>query len=143
MDDFESQSRIVENLNAQFKGEKSAGNTIFLFPDSLETAPKIDTISPTLTEGQFLELLKDATQQILSAHQIISGDIVGLPTGGQSLGGDTNKIKVAYEMFDNQVLAPQRDIIKEQLNYLLNVGNWGFQIVEIQPNSFNLTNSTI
>jgi hypothetical protein len=25
----------------------------------------------------------------------------------------------------------------------LNVGNWGFQIVEIQPNSFNLTNSTI
>jgi hypothetical protein len=143
MDDIDSQNTIVNNLEAQYKGEKSSGSTIFLFPDSLETAPKIDVITPTLTEGQFLNLMTEATQQILSAHQITSGEIVGLPTGGSTLGGDVNKIKVAFEMFDNQVIAPQREIIKEQLNYLLLEGGWDFQILEITPNSFKLTNSTV
>lgn len=139
MDNPEAQTKIKANVTKQHEGSKKAGTTLWMFPDTLESAPTFQSFQPTLTDGQFIQLFDNATYQILASHQIISGEIIGLPSGGQSLGGDTNKIKTAYEMYYNQVIQEQQLTIIDQLNKCLEIGNWGFKVNKVIPASFEIT----
>lgn len=135
------QKTIVESTESTYKGENKRTSCIYMFPSSPEFKPDVTILNTSIEDGHFDQLQKSIEQQILSAHQIISGEIIGIPTGGQSLGGDANKIKVAYEMFDKQVIEQQRIKLLKQLNTILEIGNWNLRVTDIVKNDFELTNN--
>lgn len=112
----EEEGKIEKMFERKFAGSKNAGKFMLSFNESKENEPSILDLSGTELDKHFDLLNKSVEQQILTAHKLTSGMLVGIKTEGQI--GGRNELRVANEIFQNKVIAPKQKSIEEIVNYL-------------------------
>ena len=145
----------IKGFKNQLVGE-DADTLLFMFGDGLEdSADKMAEITPiSLATGETYEAVAALAQQaILSAGQVTSPTVVGLPgTGG--LGGNASEIREAYEMYNNTVCRPWQvallETFRELAQYAPGVGVLADQpdapaleIISSMPVKFRFSEDTV
>lgn len=118
-----------EFQNNIIDASKNGNKTIIINNNSdVVDAIKIDTVPAEIFDNQYEVTRDTCISNILAAHNIMTPEIMGITTKGASLGGDVNKIRESYKLFEDKVLVPIRTTIIKQVNHILEIGNWGFKI---------------
>lgn len=126
----EEQSAIVNGIKKQYSGTSNAGKALFFFSDGKDNAPDISDIPVSNLDKQYTSVSELCIQNILTANQITSPLLFGISTPGQ-LGGNT-ELETAYKILNNSVIAPDRKILEETWNEILNINETGITI-ELEP----------
>ncbi len=143
------------NIKNKLTGEE-ADSLLFLWGDGEdESAEKMAEIEPVnLATGETYEAVAALCQQgILSAGQVTSPVVVGLPGAG-GLGGNASEIREAYEMYSNTVCRPWQvvllEIFTELAQYVPGVGvledtpdSPALEIISSMPVKFRFSEDTV
>lgn len=126
----------VKNFKATLEGENGE-RLLFIFGQGTEedAADKMAHVEPfSAANGETYETVAALAQQgILSAGQVTSPTVVGLPgTGG--LGGNASEIREAYEMYNNTVCRPWQVALLETFRELAQYAP-GVGVLEDTPDS--------
>lgn len=113
---IEEQQKVIQQLNQQFKGASKAGNKLVTFSDGKELAVEVKPIEVSNIDKQFILIGETAVQQILSAHKVTSPMLMGIATPGKL--GYSNELEPAQKIFEAQVIAPERNMLQEDLSFV-------------------------
>ena len=138
----EERRKIKKQLQEQYNGTDNAGKIIVTFTEDETKVPKIQTLTPSQLDKQFIQLQDTVLQNILSGHKVTSPLLVGIKTEGQ-LGG-ANELATSWELYFNTVIKPMQDIVLRSINKIGNInGAQPLDIVSKQPISFNWSESIL
>lgn len=126
----EEKQIILENITRQWGGAKNAGKGLVFFSDGKDLSPDVEPVNVSGLDKQYLVLSDLSIQQILSAHGVTSPLLFGVSVPGK-LGGST-ELDVAYRIFDNSVIEPDRNKLEGFINEMLKVNKVNVT-VEIAP----------
>ena len=112
----EEREMIVNQLKKQYSGARAAGKPLVFFSDGAENRTQIDTIQPSDLDKQFTVIHSQIVTQICSAHRVTSTELFGISVPGKLGNAD---VSVAYNIFENTVIAPERKTIQKLINDLL------------------------
>lgn len=115
----EEQQFIIDNIKKQWSGAKNTGKGLIFFSDGKELAPDVDPVQVSNIDKQFILLADQAVQQIMSGHKVTSPLLFGISVPGK-LGGGT-EIDLAYRIYDNSVVEPDRNRVERSLGLILEV----------------------
>lgn len=101
-------------------------------PDGVSQPPQVTLLSPEMFDTTITDLVAWARQEIITAHNLTSPELVGIPTPGASLGGDANKIRIANEVFQNTNIVCYQNQICKALEPILKDWNPSIQL-KIKP----------
>lgn len=121
---------ILDDIRKRFTGPKKTGKHMVFFSDGKELAPSIDPVQTSNLDKQLLLLAELCDRKILTGHQLTSPLLVGISTSGQ-IGGNT-ELKVSYQIFDNTVIAFDRDMISDSYQEILDINGTEIKI-KINP----------
>lgn len=127
---------INDQLEKKYSGSKNAGKLMLTFNESKDKAPDIKVLETSNLDKQFIQLNESVLQNIISAHKVTSPLLMGIKTAGE-LGG-SNELEIAFKIFENNVIKPERLLIEQTLNKLLAKFKTPVKI-EIVPNSFDIS----
>lgn len=144
-----------EGFKSKLEGEEGE-KLLFLWGDGDDdSADKMADIQPFSTaNGETYETVAALAQQaILSAGQVTSPVVVGLPGQG-GLGGNASEIREAYEMYNNTVCRPWQvvllEIFTELAQYVPGVGTLeddpdspALEIISSMPVKFRFGEDTL
>lgn len=124
----EAQDEIAAAIRKNLQGEWNGGELLITWQANLPdgggslkgVSPEFIPISTSNNADIYNALLAMCQQQIISAHQLPSPVLAGLPGAG-SLGGNANEISVAAELFRNTVIVDYQQAILGELQRLLAV----------------------
>lgn len=111
---------IVQNIKRQYTGQGNAGKAMILFSDGKDTAPEIEPIQVNNIDKQFTVIADQIVEQILRAHNGVSGILFGISTSGNKLSLQ-GEYEAAFKIFSETVIAPDRKIIEDTLNKVLQI----------------------
>lgn len=129
----EAEAAIKQAIKKEFQGS-TGEKFIVTFDDGRENATEIVPLNVTAVDKLYNTIADQTTQQILSIHGVTSPLMFGITVPG-SLGGNT-EIEKAFILFDNLVVAPDRNKLERTLNMLLSVNNIP---VKVEIKQFNPT----
>lgn len=120
----EERQMIKQDLEESFSGEDNALKPIVSFVEGVENKILIEPIQVTSNVDVYNSLNDLCITKITVAHRLTSPELIGISSGGASLGGDANKIVVAYEYFYNNIIRNKqiqivdvfKDILKDEYN---------------------------
>ena len=117
----EERQVIKQSLKTAFQGGQGAGQAVVLFNDDPNKKVQITPITPS-NNTNVLENLKVWNRScIMIGHGITSPELLGIESGGSSLGGDANKISVSYELFYNTVIKKKQNQIMRVFQEILDI----------------------
>lgn len=128
----EEQNTILAMQKQQFKGADNAGKVITTFSDGKELAPEIKPIQVSDLDKQFIIIGETAVQQIISAHRVTSPMLLGVATPGKL--GYSNELEPAMKIFENTVIAPERLLLQNDFNKIMQINAFSERI---ELKSFN------
>ena len=128
----EKKQEILDNIRKQFAGAKNTGKAMVFFSDGKELSPDVEPVQVNNLDKQFMLLADQAVQQVCSGHRVTSPLLFGISVPGK-LGG-SSELDVAYRIFDNSVVEPDRNQAEEVWNLLLEVNKVG---VTLEIDKFN------
>lgn len=116
----EEKQRFKNNFIRKYMGPNKE-KIMFVWSDADEqNDPKIIPFS-TNDDSEIFEILdKITTQKIITAHQVVP-DLASLPSQGQSLGGDSNKLIAARDNMLRSVIVPRQKSMLQSLNKIMQV----------------------
>jgi hypothetical protein len=112
--DPEEQLAIRRNWETMV-GAKKAGKVVFTFNESADRAPRLDLVSMTDADKQWMELSTQSRENILGAHRVTSPLLFGIRDGG-GLGSNADEMKSAYRIFNKNIIEPYQQIITESID---------------------------
>lgn len=128
----EDQQLFKERIKSELAGTKNTGKVFVVFADGDKAVEWSPTNNAPSDKG--IEPYNDIiVQKIISAHQLPSPTIIGLP-GGASLSGDGNTIAIANAEFYNQSILPAREEILYHINKLVKLAGFPTDSVSIIEN---------
>jgi len=126
--DASTQQQTKQQLQEDLQGSVNVGRLISVFEDDeVEWIP----ISDTMRMDGLLEIQDRNQRMIITAHEITSPALVGLPSG-PSLGGDGTTIDAAAQEFYNMTILPAQTQIFETIDLLLKHSDIDYQIEIIE-----------
>ena len=129
----EERAMIVDKIKAQYTGSKKGGKVMVFFSADKDSATEIKTFDVTNIDKQYMELKKQTTSQLLTSNQVTSPLLFGISTQGQ-LGGNT-ELETAYKIFNNSVIAYDRQVLEKAYNKILAINGVTDYVITID--SFN------
>lgn len=126
----EEQNTILAMQKQQFKGADNAGKVITTFSDGKELAPEIKPLQVSDLDKQFIIIGETAVQQIISAHRVTSPMLLGVATPGKL--GYSNELEPAMKIFENTVIAPERLLLQNDFNKIMQINAFSERI-ELKP----------
>lgn len=108
---------VIKRLREDFQGARKAGETMFLFSDGEENAVKITSFDLNDSDERFIELNKEITQGILTAHSVTNPGLFGISTAGEI--GQKNVILESLEIFQSLYIENKQNLVEEAFNRLL------------------------
>lgn len=125
----EDKQVVKAQFDRKYTGTDNAGKIIVNFANSKDTAPVIQTMSPSAMDRQFIQLQSTVLQNILSGHKVVSPMLVGIKTEGQ-LGG-ANELDTAYNIYYKTIIEPIQSNVLETINRIMNIN--GMQELQVIP----------
>lgn len=116
-------------------GSENAGKTILFEVNDISQKPVYEPITTGATHQTYYELKTQANSSIITAHGSFSTELAGIDSGGASLGGDTNKILISYQLFKSQVTDKLQAIIVDAYNKIFKDYGFGENAIYIEDAS--------
>jgi hypothetical protein len=129
----EQKKMFSQKVKEEMSGTDNAGKIMVTFNTDSQNIIQFTPLTNTFNHSGMLDLLERNQRLILTAHQITSPALVGLPSGA-TLGGDGNTIEQASQEFYANVIQPAQSSLFVQLNKLI-VGA-GFDVKLSVENSY-------
>lgn len=124
--------QILDDLQRTYMGAQKAGRFIATFSQGKELAAEVKAIETSNLDKQLIALAELCDKKILTGHQLTSPLLVGISTSGQ-LGGNT-ELQVAYQIFDNVIMASDRMILEQDINFIFQKN---IPSIKLEINPFN------
>jgi hypothetical protein len=118
----------IENQFKQIKGPEGSRNVLLFSKDGEADSVKIHPVQDNSRDKKYLEMDRVNTQKILTAHQLPSPVLAGIPGSG-SLGGNGTELATAEQLFQNTVINDYQEEISDALTGLLTKGNTGTALI--------------
>lgn len=113
----EKQAFMLEFMN-HFKGARNNKNPLILAKNG-EQSWEIDKVDVPDFDAQLIALGDFILQQLIFAHRITNGAIVGLETAGKLGGTSAEELKFGMDQFNKFVINPSRLMLEETLTDVL------------------------
>lgn len=126
----EERSAIVKGIHKEYGGKSNAGKVMILFSDGKDLSPDIQPIEVSNLDKQFTVLSEDITNNVIYSHNGVSPILYGVQTAGKL--GTTQEFINAFTILDKVVIEPERRILEDVLNQLLDI-NGVVNDISIKP----------
>jgi hypothetical protein len=111
----EERDIIVSELKKNYQGARNAGRPLVFFSDGAENRTIIEQVGASDLDKQFEVVHRQIIEQICSAHRLTSTELMGIAIPGRL--GNSN-LEIAYNIFENTVIKPERDYLSKVINDL-------------------------
>lgn len=140
----EQKEQIEEAFDAKLTGTDNARGYILNFNNSKDDGAEIVPLQSANMDKMFIELNKQAQEEIFTGHKITSPMLFGIKTEGQ-LGGRA-EMQEAYELLQNTYINDRQRTQEEWYNYL--VPFWGItsaklRIKKTEPLGFQFSETAL
>ena len=108
------QQNILARFEERYVGSSNAGRIILSYGGIEGQKPEITQIAPTMQTGGYAEIFSLVRENIMSAHRIIDGSLIGLPNP-QGFSSSAEQLETTYKLFMNTTVKPLQEFILEEL----------------------------
>lgn len=116
--DEQRQRHIKNKIQEEMQGTENSGKILAVFDDGENTVEWIP-FSESFNHTGIIELQERNQRMIVTAHHLPSAELVGIPTAGASLGGNSNMLVQSAKEFYTQTIKPQQKMIFDVIDKLL------------------------
>lgn len=132
-DSQNEQEDILRRLEDRYRGSENAGRIMVSYGGELGR-PEITQITPTMQTGGYAEIFGLVRENILAAHKIVDGSIIGLPNP-QGFSSSAEQLETTYKLFMNTSVKPMQEFILRELRPIVQLMYPEEQVtLEIQQN---------
>jgi len=105
---------MQKEIERSLVGPKSAGQFLLQVAGNKEDKMDFEPLNTADNTKMFETMQRWGQQQVMGAHGITAPELIGASSGGIDLGGDANKLSVAYDLLQSQKIKPiQNRIVNE------------------------------
>lgn len=115
---IEEKQKMIQQLMEHYKGARNANNPIILFKNG-EATWEVDKVEVQGLDTQLIALGDFILQQLLFAHKVTNGALVGLLVPGKLGNTNSEELKYSTEQFMKFVIEPAREMLEEVLEEIL------------------------
>lgn len=135
----EEKKAIINNIQAMFQGSNNTNQIAITFRTNLEDKPAEWTpfSDKNINTDRYAESNKRCISRILSAHQIPSPMLIGMPdVSNAGFSSDADKIETAYQLYQKLTGNYNRLCVIKTLNQMLRMNGVETEII-MKPLKFN------
>ena len=125
--DDEVKNAFERNVIKKFTGAENANKFILSFNSNKENATTLEAIQVSDAHQQYVFLTEEARRQLLTAHKVVSGAILGIQSG-TGFSSNADEIEVAFNETMINVIKPMQDTLTDGFEYVLGQNNITLQL---------------
>ncbi len=134
----EERNRIRMDIERQMSGASNAGKFIVTYSDDPERKPDFEPFQLSDAHNQYQFLSEEVTGKIMVGHRVTNPQMFGVAVPGKLGGG--GELAESAELFDQNVVRPNRRIVEETVQTLLRAAGLDSAVLELssQEDEVNL-----
>jgi hypothetical protein len=116
--DDEVKTQFERNIIRKWTGANNANKFILSFNSNKDNATTIETITIADAHQQYQFLTEEARKQLLTAHKVVSGAILGIQSG-TGFSSNADEIATAFDETMLNVITPMQNALVDGFKYVL------------------------
>jgi hypothetical protein len=116
--DDEVKTQFERNIIKKWTGANNANKFILSFNSNKDNATTIETITIADAHQQYQFLTEEARKQLLTAHKVVSGAILGIQTA-TGFSSNADEIETAFNETMLNVITPMQNALTDGFEYVL------------------------
>jgi hypothetical protein len=116
--DDEVKTQFERNIIKKWTGANNANKFILSFNSNKDNATTIETITIADAHQQYQFLTEEARKQLLTAHKVVSGAILGIQSG-TGFSSNADEIATAFDETMLNVITPMQNALTDGFEYVL------------------------
>jgi hypothetical protein len=116
--DDEVKTQFERNIIKKWTGANNANKFILSFNSNKDNATTIETITIADAHQQYQFLTEEARKQLLTAHKVVSGAILGIQSG-TGFSSNADEIATAFDETMLNVITPMQNALVDGFEYVL------------------------
>lgn len=116
--DDEVKTQFERNIIKKWTGANNANKFILSFNSNKDNATTIETITIADAHQQYQFLTEEARKQLLTAHKVVSGAILGIQSG-TGFSSNADEIETAFSETMLNVITPMQNALTDGFEYVL------------------------
>ena len=116
--DDEVKTQFERNIIKKWTGANNANKFILSFNSNKDNATTIETITIADAHQQYQFLTEEARKQLLTAHKVVSGAILGIQTA-TGFSSNSDEIETAFTETMLNVITPMQNALTDGFEYVL------------------------
>lgn len=120
--DEEVKDKFERNVINKFTGSENANKFILSFNSNKDNATTLEAVTVSDAHQQYQFLTEEARKQLLTAHKVVSGAILGIQTA-TGFSSNADEIETAFNETMLNVIKPMQDTLTDGFEYVLGQNN--------------------
>jgi len=120
--DDEVKDKFERNVINKFTGSENANKFILSFNSNKDNATTLEAVTVSDAHQQYQFLTEEARKQLLTAHKVVSGAILGIQTA-TGFSSNADEIETAFNETMLNVIKPMQDTLTDGFEYVLGQNN--------------------
>lgn len=116
--DDEVKDKFEKNIIRKWTGANNANKFILSFNSNKDNATTIESITIADAHQQYQFLTEEARKQLLTAHKVVSGAILGIQSG-TGFSSNADEIETAFNETMLNVITPMQNALTDGFEYVL------------------------
>ena len=125
--DDEVKDAFERNVIKKFTGSQNANKFILSFNSNKDSATTLEAVQVADAHQQYQFLTEEARKQLLTAHKVVSGAILGIQTA-TGFSSNADEIETAFNETMLNVIKPLQDTLTDGFEYVLGQNNITLQL---------------
>jgi len=125
--DDEVKNAFERNVINKFTGSENANKFILSFNSNKDNATTLEAVTVSDAHQQYQFLTEEARKQLLTAHKVVSGAILGIQTA-TGFSSNADEIETAFNETMLNVIKPMQDTLTDGFEYVLGQNNITLQL---------------
>ena len=125
--DDEVKDAFERNVIKKFTGSENANKFILSFNSNKDSATTLEAVQVADAHQQYQFLTEEARKQLLTAHKVVSGAILGIQTA-TGFSSNADEIETAFNETMLNVIKPLQDTLTDGFEYVLGQNNITLQL---------------
>jgi hypothetical protein len=125
--DDEVKDAFERNVIRKFTGSENANKFILSFNSNKDSATTLEAVQVADAHQQYEFLTEEARKQLLTAHKVVSGAILGIQTA-TGFSSNADEIETAFNETMLNVIKPLQDTLTDGFEYVLGQNNITLQL---------------
>ena len=125
--DDEVKDKFERNVINKFTGSENANKFILSFNSNKDNATTLEAVTVSDAHQQYQFLTEEARKQLLTAHKVVSGAILGIQTA-TGFSSNADEIETSFNETMLNVIKPMQDTLTDGFEYVLGQNNITLQL---------------